>query len=474
MAKKKVLLVNPSMEELYENAYVKDSVPNYPPLNLLTIAGGLLDDGHNCIIIDLNIIPQKEMFDGLSKTLKDYKPDVVGITFTSALYSQCMKTISLAKEIVPDALIIAGGAHASSDATSTLQNTQIDIAVMGEGDFTVQEILSGKPLKDVLGIAYKEKEQVIINPPRQFMRELDTLPFPAYQLIDIKKYKVPYTYCRENPVASIETSRGCAWGCVYCNKSVFGRNFRVKSAERTVEEIKRLIGFGFKEFHINDDMFTTNLDRAKKICRMMIEQNLKIHWNCSNGIRVDRVDEEIFPLMKKAGCYRVAFGVESGNQEILNKIDKQQTLEQIRTAFKLAKKAGLERTGFFMFGLPGEKEENLKETIKFAKELNPDIAKFDIMIPLPSTPIYKEWEGRYITTKKWDDYGYHKGEQVYNHPNLSWDVLKKYYAKAYRAFYLDPRFIVKRVARSIRTGMLLNDIKLFFKVNWFEGFWQKG
>ena len=301
---KKVILVNPSMEELYENAYVKDSVPSYPPLNLLTIAGGIIDNGHECRIIDLNIMPQTQMYEELEKVLKEFKPEVAGITFTSALYSQCMQTISLIKKIVPNAMIIAGGAHASSDAESTLRNTQIDIAVMGEGDFTIQEILSAKSLRERFGIAYKENDKVIINPPKAFIRDLNTLPYPAYRLIDVTKYSAPYTYCRENPVASIETSRGCAWGCVYCNKSVFGRNFRVKSAERTVEEIKRLIDCGFKEFHINDDMFTTQIDRAKKICRMMIEQGLKIHWNCSNGIRVDRVDDELFPLMKRAGCYR--------------------------------------------------------------------------------------------------------------------------------------------------------------------------
>ena len=457
------------MYEVYGNSYVRDSVPNFPPLNLLTVAGGLLDEGYQCKIIDLNVIPPKKMYDELEKGIQDFKPDVIGITFTSALYSQCMRTISIVKKIAPDALIIAGGAHASSDATSTLRDTQIDIAVMGEGDFTVQEILSNKPLKDILGIAYKEEGRIVINPPRPFLQELDTLPYPAYQLIDIQKYKVPHTLCRKNPVACIETSRGCVWGCVYCNKSVFGRNFRIKSAERTVKEIKQLIGFGFNEFHINDDMFTTQIDRAKKICQSIIDEGLKIHWNCANGIRVDRVDDELFPLMKAAGCYRVSFGVESGNQEILNNINKSQTLDQIRKAFKLAKKAGIETNGFFMFGLPGEKEELLKQTIKFAKELQPDIAKFDIMVPLPSTPIYKEWEGKYIITKKWEDYGFHKGKQVYNHPNLSWETLKKYYSKAYRSFYLNPRYMTKRIIRSIRNGVLLDDLRLFFKVQWFKG-----
>ena len=172
MDKRKILLVNPSMEELYENTLIRDSVPNYPPLNLTTIAGGLLDDKHECRIIDLNIISQGKMYEELEKSVRSFKPDVVGITFTSALYSQCMRTISIVKDILPNALIIAGGAHASSDAVTTLRDTKIDIAVMGEGDFTIQEILLNRPLKSIEGIAYKEDGQVAINPPRQFLKDL--------------------------------------------------------------------------------------------------------------------------------------------------------------------------------------------------------------------------------------------------------------------------------------------------------------
>jgi len=468
MDKKRILLVNPSMLEIYKDAYVKNAVPEYPPLNLLTIAGGLLEEGHECRVFDLHVHDPAVMYQELEKFISGFKPNVIGITFASALYSQCMRTIGIARKFVPDALVIAGGAHASSDPASTLQDTPIDIAVMGEGDFIIQEILSGKPLKEISGMAYKENGQIIINPPRPFLQDLDTLPYPAYKLVGIHKYNVPYSMKRAGPVASIETSRGCAWGCVYCNKSVFGRNFRIKSPERVIKEIRQLIGFGFREFHVIDDMFTTKIERAKAICRMMIDEGLKIHWNCTNGIRVDVVDDELFPLMKKAGCYRVSFGVESGNQQILNNIQKSQTLEQIRNAFRLTKKAGLERTGFFMLGLPGEKEDNLKETIKFAKELKPDIAKFDIMIPLPSTPIYKEWEGKYIITKEWDNYKFHKANPVYKHPNLSWDTLNKYYAKAYRSFYLDPRYIARRLMQSARNGMLLNDLRAFSKVSWFS------
>lgn len=475
IVKKKVLLVNPSMEELYENAKVKAAVPIYPPLNLLTIATGLLEDGHEVRVIDLDTYSKKEIYTQLGKALNELKPDVLGITFTSALFTQCMKIVSMARQMFPGILVVAGGAHASSDAESTLKKTNIDVAIMGEGDFTLQEMLQGKKLKDVLGIAWKDKEgNVHINKKREWLVDLDKTPLPAWQLVNIHKYKIPYSMARANPVAPIETSRGCAWGCTYCTKSIFGRNFRFKSPERVVSEIKALVKMGFKEFHIYDDMFTTRKDRVKEICRMMIKDNVKIHWNCLNGIRADMVDEELIQLMYDAGCYRVAFGVESGDDAILKSVEKQQTIDVVRRAFKICKKVGIETVGFFMLGLPDEKEEHLIKTIKFAKEIDPDIAKFDIFTPLPSTPLYVQLKEKgLINIASWDELGFHKGKETWKHPHLDQKTIKKYYGKAFREFYLRPSYIVRRFAKSLKEGNVLNDVKTFFSVRWYENYWDQ-
>lgn len=473
MEKKRVLLVNPSMEELYENAKVKAAVPIYPPLNLLTVAGGLLEDGHDVRVIDLDTFPRKEIFVKLNEELKNFKPDVFGITFTSALYGQCMDIVNLARDLMPEIIIAAGGTHASSDVESTLKNTNIDLAIMGEGDFTLREYLSGKNKEEILGFAYKKNGEVKVNPSRPFLQDLDLLPLPAWDLVDIYKYKIPYTMSRENPVAPIETSRGCAWGCTYCTKSVFGRNFRFKSAERVVKEIEQLVGRGFKEFHIYDDMFTTRKDRVKEICKLMIDKGLKIHWNCLNGIRADMVDEELISLMYKAGCYRVAFGVESGDDYILKTVEKQQTVEKVRKAFEICHNVGIETVGFFMLGLPEEREEHLQKTIDFAKELEPDIAKFDIFTPLPSTPLYKELEERgLININSWDELGFHKGLETWKHPYLDHMTIKKYYGKAFREFYLRPSYIWRRFRKSLKEGNVINDIKTFFSVRWYEKYWD--
>ncbi len=466
-----VLLINPSMEDVYKGTFLKNSVPHYPPINLLIVAGALRDNGIPVSLLDLDHISAEKRYDILKEEIKRLQPTLIGVTFTSTLYGQCVKIAEIAKEINKDSVLVAGGSHASSKPEELVQKTLYDMAIVGEGEFALAEVMQTQREKWPLikGLVYKnEAGKLIKTEKRPFIQNLDELPFPLYKLINIQDYHVPPSFCRKSPVATMETSRGCVWGCTYCNKSVFGRNFRFKTPERTVLEIEQLVALGYKEIHINDDMFTTSKDRVKKICRMLIEKNIKITWACPNGIRADRVDKELLSLMKQAGCYRVSFGAESGNQKVLNGIEKMQTVEEVKNAFKLCKEVGLIAYGFFMFGLPDDTEKTMQETIDFAKECDPDVAKFGIMIPLPSTPIYEKWKGTYITSENWDDYSFHKGATVYNHPTLTHDIINKYYKKSYREFYLRPTYIIRRAIRSLRTGQIFDDIRLLWGTSWFS------
>ncbi len=461
----KILLINPSMEELYSIAKVKSSVPKYIPLNLLTIAAPLIENGHKVIVLDLNLV--KDLKESIRSALEKFRPDMVGITFTTPLYSQTMGIASFIKSYDRNVTVIAGGVHITSDYMAVLHESEVDIAVIGEGDFKLLDILGAKSLSSVKGIAYKNQGRIVVNEREPYIKDLDIMPFPALELVSIKDYEISHTYCRKNPVFPLETSRGCVYGCVYCNKSVFGRNFRVKSAGKVISELKRIKGLGFKEVHIIDDGFTTDMKRAKEICRLIIQEKIDLLFNCPNGIRADRIDLELLILMKKAGFYRVAFGVETGSQKILDAIGKDMKMESVVNAFRLCRKVGLETTAFFMFGLPEETETDMKRTIRFAKRLRPDIAKFDIMIPLPSTPIYEEWKRKgYIKSNNWDDYGFYKEEKIYDHPNLSWETLTKYLNYAYRSFYLSPGFLTRRFFVSLRNRTLLKDARLFFSTKW--------
>ncbi len=465
----RVLLINPCMSEVYEGTVLKNSVPHYPPLNLLIIAGALKQHNIKIELLDLDLVTKDKIYESLEEKLNSFNPSLVGVTFTTALFGQCVKIAEIVKSWNKNVIVVAGGAHASSKPESLLLQTQYDMAIVGEGEFALLEVMTmpREQWPNINGIAYKDgKGGIVKTEKRPFIQNLDELPFPMYELINIYDYNVPPSFRRKTPVAPMETSRGCVWGCTYCNKSVFGRNFRVKSPERTVKEIEQLVALGYKEIHINDDMFTTDKERVKDICRLLIEKSINITWACPNGIRADRVDKELINLMKGAGCYRVSFGAESGNQTVLNNIEKAQTLQQVIEAFKICREAGMIAYGFFMFGLPGDTEETMQETIDFAKKCDPDVAKFGIMVPLPSTPIYEAWKGTHIISENWDDYNFHKGGMVYKHPDLSHSTINKYYRKAYREFYFRPTYILRRVLRGITTGQIVDDMRLVATTKW--------
>jgi len=466
MIPKKVLLVNLPFEKIYEKTSMRGIAPSTPPLSLACIAGSILTKNHKVKIFDFNIYEEAES--KFIKVIEEFSPDFVGITFVTPLIKEADRISKIVKKIIPSSITIGGGPHCSSFPKSTLEETSLDILVFGEGDFTILEILKDKDLRKIKGIAFKEKGKVFVNEKKEFIKDLDSLPFPAYNLYNINKYKIPPAIARKNPVVWLETSRGCVFGCVYCNKSCFGRTFRVKSPERVVEEFKRAKEFGFKEIHLTDDGFTTDIDRAKKICDLLIKKNIGIGWSTITGIRVDRVDLGLLKKMKSAGCYRVYFGIESGNQEVLNRIKKGITLEQVRKAVSWARKAKMEVAGYFMIGLPGETEKTMQQTIDFAKSLDLDLAKISITIPLPATELFEEMKKEnLIKTTDWEKFKFYSTpSSVYDHKNLSWNTIEKYYNKFYREVFLSPRFLYRKVTASLKNKTLLDDLKMAFSIKW--------
>ena len=463
---KKILLVNPAFGKIYEKTSIKGVAPSTPPLSLACLAGSLIEKNHEVKIFDFNLY--KESNQKFIECIKDFCPDFVGITFVTPLVNTAGRISRLVKKINKEIIVIGGGAHCSSFPESALKEAFLDIVIIGEGDFSIQDIVSGKSLEKIKGIAYRKKGKILVNKRRDFIKNLDILPFPAYHLYEINKYRVSSAIARKNPVAWLETSRGCVYGCIYCNKSCFGRTFRAKSPERVVKEFIQIKKLGLKEVHITDDGFTTDIERAKKICNLLIKNKVNILWSTITGIRVDRVDKELLKKMKEAGCYRVYFGIESGSQKILNRIKKGITLEQVRNAVKWAKEAGLEVAGYFMIGLPDETEETMQQTIDFAKSLNLDLAKISITIPLPATELFNELDKeKQIKTYDWEMFKFYTlPSTIYNHKNLSWKTINKYYNKFYRKVYLNPRFILNRLKSSVRNKTLFEDIKTALSINW--------
>ncbi|MFQ5531569.1 MAG: B12-binding domain-containing radical SAM protein, partial [Candidatus Nanoarchaeia archaeon] len=325
-----------------------------------------------------------------------------------------------------------------------------------------------KNYKKIKGICYKddngETHRTSIRP---LLENLDELPLPAWHLYDLSKYKASRISAKGSPVGPVETSRGCVYKCTYCNKSVYGTAFRSKSVKRVVEEYLYLKKSGFKEIHVWDDMFTTDIPRAKAICDELAKIKFDIPWALTCGIRVNNVDQELFFKLKKAGCHAVYFGVESGDQGILNAVQKRIKPEQAKKAIELANNAGLETITFFMLGLPGETKESIENSINFAIEVNPLYAKTTILTPYPGTAIYNEFDNEgLILTKDWSKYNFHAPSKTFNHPNLTWDELDYYYKKFYRKFYFRRKYILKRLKWNLKEKFLFWDIyyaaKTFF------------
>jgi len=431
----------------------------------------LQETGSEVRVLDLDLaevdggVPDRE----LERALKEFRPDMAGITSVTPTWPRMIEIARNIKNISPETKVAAGGVHASLFVEETLASGAVDYVAVGEADFTLAELVRSGDPESVPGLACLDGGEVCFSPSRPPVGNLDTLPMPAWDLFEARKYRMSRLTERRRPAGYIETSRGCPFNCIYCNKSTFGRKFRPKSPERVLEEIEILLErYGFRELHFLDDGFTTDLDRAKEICRMIISRGLDFRFNLFNGIRADRLDGEMCRLLKSAGCYQVGFGVESGSDSVLESVSKGLTKDRIRRAVSLCKRHGIETFGFFMIALPEDTRKTVMQTIDFAVELEMTISKFDISIPLPGTKMFENYDQRgLIKTRDWSRYAFHTtGTPVFEHPNLSWDEIRRLYSLAYRKTYLRPGYIARRFMHGLRTGGLWYDVIYFLRSRW--------
>jgi len=461
-----------SVEERYGNRKLGDVGGHLPPFGLACLASYIREHSFMVTIIDAlaeNMGP-KQVLDYIGKQ----QPKVIGIT---AMTPQFQRTVQIAKDIsnrFPEILTVIGGHHASIMPDKTLkENNGLDILVYGEGEETFLEVMNKyrengydkewflkgiEGLSAIDGIAFRDKDNNIkINKPRRQIEDLDSLPSPAWDLLPINKYlPLPNQYLNK-PVIHMVSIRGCPFDCGFCsNNSVFGRKIRARSPEKVVDDIKYVKSkYNIKEISFWDDTMTVNKKWLKRLCNCLLENQVNVTWTCYS--RVDTVDFEILKLMKKAGCWNIFYGYESGNQQLLDNINKGITLEQIRKVNKWTKDADIEVRASFMIALPGETPEMAKKTIDFAIELEPEYAQFSITTPYPGTKLYDtaKQSGRlrddFSKYNMWEvvyvPYGYKDEEEI-----LAMEKM------AMRKFYFRFRFIFNKIKR-IRS---LEDIKRYF------------
>jgi radical SAM superfamily enzyme YgiQ (UPF0313 family) len=381
------------------------------------------------------------------------RPDILGISVATPAVNNTARIVTKVKKVLPAIQAISGGPHATLFPDEMIKNG-IDVVVRGEGEQSIADLIlhyQGKiDISSIEGISYGIDGRVFHTPDRKLIKDLNELPFPAWEVFPVKKYES--TFKRARLSLPILTSRGCPGKCTFCYKGVFGSRFRVRSPESVLKEVLYLKdNFEIEEFSIIDDCFTIHPKRSMEFCDLLIKNNIKIHWSLPAGIRVDNVTEDLLKKLKTAGCYRVGLGIETGNAEIMKFIKKGITLEQAKMAVSLSKKIGMECTANFMIGNLHETADTVNDTIQFAITLDPDYAQFTRAIPFPGSKMYATLKSQgKIITDNWDDYDYLVTDtKIFIHDNLSHETIQKKMKEAYKRFYLRPSFIYRETKKSL-------------------------
>lgn len=408
-----ILLINPP-REIPQQA-------DFMPMGLAYIAAGLRKNGIDTGIIDASSYSWAK----LGKVIKEHSPKIAGFSCWTIERQECFRAARLAKELLPDVKIICGGHHATALPEHMFTLANADAVVMGEGEETtlalVKALLNGDPLSGINGIAYKNGDKIVVNPAGGFTKNLDDMPFPVYGDFDFDEYiGLPEVNVK---AAALITSRGCPYKCTFCSAPKFWeRKWRYRSAENVLDEIEMLYrDYGVKGYMFFDDNFAINKERAIKICEGIIERAMNIRFViCSH---VNQINEEVLKWMKKAGCYRIDFGVESGSPKMLKNIKKGQTVEQIRRAFKMTHAAGINPRAYLMVGNPGEDETTIQETVDLMKEIKPfGTTSGQILWVLPDTELYELAKSQGIVN---DDFWLKDNTLIYYTSEKTPDELRK-------------------------------------------------
>ncbi len=456
----RILLVSPESKVWNSRAHIHNG--------LGYLGGALIASGYTDVALFDGAVEQEPISAVLDRAVVEGRPfDIVGISSPTVLISHAWAAAREAQ--ARGAVTILGGPHLTLQPDESMQRGEVDLVVRGEGEEAIVEIVKvletstdrrrqtavhDSRFAGVAGLSWRTADgRVHHNADRPLRQDVDSVPLPAYHLFKIERYTnlQPLTDGLDPRARAytIVTSRGCPYKCTYCSKPITGDTWRPRAVENVVKEWGLLVRqLRATEIGVTDDIWNLDLKRAKDLCRALIRENLNtVPWVTVHGMKVNHTDLELFQLMKKAGCKRVGFGVESGDEDILKRvIKKSQTIEMVRQAFRNAKAAGLQTMGFFIFGMPYETEATMEKTIQLALELDPDLAHFMIAAPYPGTELWKlvEREG-ILLSHSWDDYAIQADKAHFEVGDLKAEVVERKWHEAHRRFYLRPRRIARRL-----------------------------
>ncbi|MEK6799715.1 MAG: cobalamin-dependent protein [Planctomycetota bacterium] len=438
-----ILLINPPW--LTKDGNIWHGVKSTsPPLGLLYVAAYAESKGREVRVMDVNA--ERLSFEDIERFVSEHRPRWVGFTAVTAQIINTHRIAGIIKRVSSDSKIVVGGVHATAMPDDVMRDPNIDYVIRGEGELPLFELVDGRPLESIAGLSYRGAnplQPIQHNPPGQPIEDLDSLPTPAYHLIPFNAYKPAIGAYRRLPAVNMTMTRGCPGKCTFCNSAETA--LRTRSAEHLVNEIQKLQArYGIREVSFYDDTFTIYKQQVARTCDLIMERGIDLTWSCF--ARTDCVSPPLLAKMRAAGCHQILFGLESADPEILETVRKPIDLEQTRRAVRMVQDAGIDVRAAFMFGNPGETIASMRRTIDFAKELDPDIAIFNITTPYPGTQMF-DWalKNGHLRTLDWNCYDL--ANSVLELPTVSSEDINRMYKIAYREFFFRPKYLLRRLRR---------------------------
>lgn len=415
-----------------------------PPLGIAYMAGVLQENNIDVEILDASA--EDMDFKDVEKELLKRKPYLVALTALTPTIGRALETAQVVKETLPDSIVVMGGYHPTFNFIETLEDENVDIVIRGEGEYImlnlVQALENQSSLHDVKGIVFEDKnsKEIVVNPEAPLIQDLDELPFPALNLLPMKKYRL---LDMDTHMTTMITTRGCPMQCSFCSSAAMhGKKIRERSIENIVDEIEYLkTNYDIDTIAFMDDTFTLKKRKVMAICDEILKRNIEIMWGCTS--RVDTLDEKLLKKMKEAGCITIFIGVESADQQQLDNMCKNTTIAKIENAFKIAHKLKIRTIASVALGMPGDTKEIMNKTVKFVHKLKPNYAIYSLATPYPGTRFYKEaFEKNLIKIKDWSKYTLIT--PILETIDCSLNDMRKIQAKAFMKFYLRPHYIIRQ------------------------------
>ncbi len=445
----------------------------WPQIGLAYLAAIAKTKGFKTYLWD-GMLPNKNWYN-LSLFLRNIEPFFIVMLTSTPTFKNDLKIAYKIRELYLElnkkVIISMVGTHSSVFPEEALISN-IDVVFINEAEKTLSEILEIFKTQDdwklavknkkIKSIAIKSNGSFYINKESNFIENLDLLPFPARELMDVDKYTMPFF--GKEPFTNVIPSRGCPYNCIFCRAGkVWGKKIRLRSVNNVISEIKEIIEkFSIKNIIFMTDSFTFDRNWVIDFCKKIIDEKIKIRWICNS--RVDTVDDEMLYYMKKAGCVLISYGIESADEKILKLSKKNITIEDAEKAIKLTKKYKIISFAYFIIGLPGETEETIKKTFEFAKKLKPDYVNFHIATPFPGTEFYDfARKNNFLISNNWEDFE-EEGSAVISYPELPADKLLVWQKKIMRKFYLSPYKIFKELSTIKSFSELFQKLKAAYKL----------